>query len=349
MCNPYVPQNVLVTGGAGFIASHVAVHLTKTYPQYNLYVVDKLDECSSVRNLEEAWPYRNFEFIKGDIQSGDLMSHLIEAKQIDTVLHFAAQTHVDNSFGNSLAFTQNNTYGTHVLLEACRKAGTIKRFVNVSTDEVYGDTSVGSAQGLVEDGACLAPTNPYSAAKVGAEMLCRAYRTSYGMPIIITRGNNVFGPKQYPEKAIPKFILLASANRPLSIHGTGEAIRSYLYIDDVVSAFDCILHRGSIGEIYNIGTEEERTILQVAENVREYVAYEQPCSSPIEHVQDRAFNDQRYFIGSQKLQKLGWSRKVEWLDGLVRTIRWYLATDVRRYWSNGDIDVALRPHPVKDA
>ncbi|GBG00628.1 GDP-L-fucose synthase, partial [Raphidocelis subcapitata] len=198
----YTPNSVLITGGCGFIASHVVLQLCKKYPQLKVVVLDKMDYCASVRNIQEALALGNCKFVKGDIQSMDLLTFVLAAEKIDTVMHFAAQTHVDNSFGNSLAFTMNNTYGTHVLLEAARKAGSIRRFINVSTDEVYGETSLGKDEGLQEH-AMLDPTNPYSAAKAGAEMMCKAYMTSYKMPIIITRGNNVYGPHQFPEKLIP--------------------------------------------------------------------------------------------------------------------------------------------------
>lgn len=323
----YAPESILVTGGAGFIASHVVVHLVEKYPSVNVVVVDKLDASASLCNLAAVTDRPNFKFVKGDVQSGDLMSYLIDKESIDTVMHFAAQTHVDSSFGNSISFTMNNTLGTHVLLEACRKAGegVIKRFINVSTD---ADCEIA----LQEDGSCLAPTNPYSAAKVGAEMLCRAYMTSYGVPVIITRGNNVYGPRQYPEKAIPKFIMLASRGHPLPVHGTGASVRSYLYVDDVVDAFDCILHRGATGETYNIGTEQERSVLEVAWDICRYFDVTRGIRGCVSHVADRAFNDRRYFIGSQKLQQLGWSQQTPWNVGLKKTINWYMSTDTDAHW-----------------
>jgi UDP-glucose 4,6-dehydratase len=261
----------------------------------------------------------NKQFVKGDIQSMDLLTFLLETERVDTVMHFAAQTHVDNSFGNSLAFTMNNTYGTHVLLEAARKAGTIRRFVNVSTDEVYGETSLGKDEGLQEH-SMLDPTNPYSAAKAGAEMMCKAYQTSYKMPIIITRGNNVYGPHQFPEKLIPKFIIRASRGAELPIHGDGAAVRSYLYVEDVATAFDAVLHRGVTGEVYNIGTDAERTVLDVARDVA--AAFKLP-ESKVVHVKDRAFNDRRYYIGSDKLAALGWRETVGWEEGLKRCVAFF--------------------------
>lgn len=337
----YTPQNILITGGAGFIASHVVIRLVNNYPQYKVVVFDKLDYCASLNNLNAVRHKPNFKFVKGDIQSMDLLSYVLKTENIDTVMHFAAQTHVDNSFGNSLAFTMNNTYGTHVMLEAARMCGTIKRFVNVSTDEVYGETSLGKDQGLSEQ-SHLDPTNPYSAAKAGAEMLCKAYMTSYKMPIIITRGNNVYGPHQFPEKLVPKFTLLASRGRDLPIHGDGMSVRSYLYVEDVAEAFDLVLHKGTTGEVYNIGTEKERTVTDVAEAIAKIFGMDM---SKIVHVKDRAFNDRRYYIGCDKLQALGWHERTSWEEGLKKTVDWYLATKCDDYWK-GDIDQALQPHPV---
>jgi dTDP-D-glucose 4,6-dehydratase len=253
-------------------------------------------------------------------------------------MHFAAQTHVDNSFGNSLSFTTNNTYGTHMLLEACRIANVndtqIERFINVSTDEVYGETSFflkDGEKGLSES-AHLDPTNPYSAAKVGAEMICRSYMTSYKIPIIATRGNNVYGPHQYPEKVIPKFILLARKGEKLPVHGDGMGKRSYLFIDDVVDAFIIILHKGVIGETYNIGSLHEYTVLDVAQEVNRFFGLD----DNITFVEDRLFNDRRYFIGSEKINQLGWKEKTSWEKGVQKTIEWYTTknNDLTHYWQN---------------
>lgn len=200
------------------------------------------------------------------------------------------QTHVDNSFGNSLEFTMNNTYGTHVLLEAARKHGKIRRFINVSTDEVYGESSLGKEQGCDET-STLEPTNPYSAAKAGAEMMVRSYMTSYKLPCIITRGNNVYGPHQFPEKLIPKMTLLANRGQPLPVHGNGQAVRSYLHVRDVARAFDTVLHKGVLGEVYNIGTQKERSVVDVVSAIADYMKVD---TAKIQHVEDRAFNDQRY-------------------------------------------------------
>lgn len=198
----YQPRNLLITGAAGFIASHVTNRLIKNYPGYKIVALDKLDYCSNLKNLAPCRSSPNFKFVKGDIASADLVNHLLIAEDIDTIMHFAAQTHVDNSFGNSFEFTTNNIYGTHVLLEACKVTKRIRRFIHVSTDEVYGETDMETDIGNPEASQLL-PTNPYSATKAGAEMLVMAYNRSYGLPTITTRGNNVYGPNQFPEKLIP--------------------------------------------------------------------------------------------------------------------------------------------------
>jgi dTDP-glucose 4,6-dehydratase len=304
-------------------------------------VLDKLDYCATLNNLGSVWEYPNFHFIKGDVQSADLVMHVLHSEGVDVVMHFAAQTHVDNSFGNSLAFTLNNTHGTHVLLEACRVYGRIKRFINVSTDEVYGETSLGSTTGLTE-ASRLEPTNPYSAAKAGAEMIARAYHTSYGLPVIVTRGNNVYGPHQFPEKMIPKFTLRAMRGEDLPIHGDGMAVRSYLYVDDVADAFLVVLARGTVGEVYNIGTKRERTVVDVARDI--CALFGRDPSTTVRHVRDRAFNDRRYFICDRKLEVLGWKERMSWDEGLKKTVEWYASTPVS-YWDHGVAEAALEAHP----
>jgi|MDSW01.1.fsa_nt_gb UDP-glucose 4,6-dehydratase len=285
----------------------------------------------------------NFKFVKGDVGSADLMTYVMRSEQIDTVMHFAAQTHVDNSFGNSFEFTENNIRGTHVLLETIKTLGTIKRFLHVSTDEVYGESSYEMDKANVEAASLLEPTNPYSATKAGAEMLVMAYGRSYGLPYVITRGNNVYGPHQYPEKAIPKFIMLARNGARIPIHGDGQATRSYMHVADAASAFDTILHKGELKGVYNIGAHEERTVLSVARDIG--VALGVDIDKTITHVQDRKFNDRRYFIDCSKLLALGWTQKVSWEEGLKETIEWYTKNDEKSgYW--GNLSGALVAHPT---
>ncbi|GAV77824.1 Epimerase domain-containing protein/RmlD_sub_bind domain-containing protein [Cephalotus follicularis] len=334
----YARKTILITGAAGFIASHVTNRLIKNYPNYKIVALDKLDYCSNLKNLLPCRSSPNFKFVKGDIACADLVNHLLVVEDIDTIMHFAAQTHVDNSFGNSFEFTNNNIYGTHVLLEACKVTRQIKRFIHVSTDEVYGETDMETDIGNPEASQLL-PTNPYSATKAGAEMLVMAYHRSYGLPTITTRGNNVYGPNQYPEKLIPKFILLAMKAEQLPIHGNGSNVRSYLYCEDVAEAFDVILHKGVIGHVYNIGTQKERRVQDVAEDICRLFGLDP--KEAINFVQDRPFNDQRYFLDDQKLKKLGWNESTPWEDGLKKTMEWY--TKNPDWW--GDVSAALHPHP----
>ncbi|CAK9197393.1 unnamed protein product [Sphagnum troendelagicum] len=334
----YIPKNILITGAAGFIASHVASRLIRKYPQYKIVVLDKLDYCSNLKNLSPAEASKNFKFVKGDIGSADLVNYLLITEGIDTIMHFAAQTHVDNSFGNSFEFTQNNIYGTHVLLEACKVTGIVRRFIHVSTDEVYGETEADAVVGNHEASQLL-PTNPYSATKAGAELLVMAYGRSYGLPVITTRGNNVYGPNQFPEKLIPKFILLAMQGKPLPIHGDGSNVRSYLYCEDVAEAFEVVLHKGNVGHVYNIGTKKEQTVINVARDICNL--FNLDCEKSIQFVDNRPFNDQRYFLDDAKLKEIGWQERTTWEEGLRKTLQWY--TSHSDWW--GDVSGALVPHP----
>ncbi|KAL0002211.1 hypothetical protein SO802_015992 [Lithocarpus litseifolius] len=338
MAATYEPKNILITGAAGFIASHVCNRLIMNNPNYNIVVLDKLDYCSNLKNLLPSKSSPNFKFVKGDIGSADLVNYILLSESIDTIMHFAAQTHVDNSFGNSFEFTKNNIYGTHVLLEACKVTGQIKRFIHVSTDEVYGETDEDAVVGNHEASQLL-PTNPYSATKAGAEMLVMAYGRSYGLPVITTRGNNVYGPNQFPEKMIPKFILLAMKGQPLPIHGDGSNVRSYLYCEDVAEAFEVILHRGEVGHVYNIGTLKERRVIDVAKEICQLFSLNP--DTYIKFVENRPFNDQRYFLDDQKLKSLGWFERTSWEEGLKKTMEWYVNNP--DWW--GDVSGALLPHP----
>mmetsp|Transcript_28623 Transcript_28623/g.61840 ORF Transcript_28623/g.61840 Transcript_28623/m.61840 type:complete len:352 (+) Transcript_28623:3-1058(+) len=333
----YVPTSILITGGAGFIASHVCEHLTTKYPQYQITCLDVLDRCASLNNLTEVLKRPNFDFVHGDIQNLDLVSYICKTKKIDTIMHFAAQSHVDNSFGNSMEFTKTNVLGTHVLLESARRFH-IKRFVHVSTDEVYGDV-LGDAAG---EHTLLEPTNPYSCSKAAAEFITKAYVRSYNVPVLITRGNNVYGPNQYPEKVIPKFILRLLRGQTCCLHGDGGTVRNYVHVKDVARAFDVVLHKGKVDEIYNIGTEFEISINDLAKRIIELIGLT-PTEKYMEYVADRNINDKRYAIDVGKLAKLGWTPEIDFERGIRDTIEWYrnLAPD---HWD--DVESSLRPHPV---
>ena len=325
---------------SGFIASHVAILLCKKYPDYNIVVYDCLDYCACLANLEELFDKPNFKFVKGDISSPDLVSYVLREEKIDTILHFAAQTHVDNSFGNSFAFTQTNIFGTHVLLESAKSCQTLRRFVHVSTDEVYGEGEDFDTAPMMENHV-LEPTNPYAATKAGAEFLVKSYFRSFKLPCLITRGNNVYGPHQFPEKLVPKFTNMLMQNIPLTIHGDGSNTRNFLYVTDVASAFDVILHKGTPGHVYNIGGCNEVSNIGVARELLKIFGKEKEEEKLITFVPDRKFNDLRYTINSSKLHELGWKEKMSWEDGLKATVEWY-----KKYTSRyGNIDAALVAHP----
>eukprot|EP00586_Coscinodiscus_wailesii_P001600 CAMPEP_0172484512 /NCGR_PEP_ID=MMETSP1066-20121228/12004_1 /TAXON_ID=671091 /ORGANISM="Coscinodiscus wailesii, Strain CCMP2513" /LENGTH=371 /DNA_ID=CAMNT_0013249099 /DNA_START=87 /DNA_END=1202 /DNA_ORIENTATION=- len=336
----YVPKNILVTGGAGFIASHVAILLCKKYPQYNIVVYDKLDYCSCLKNLSEIEDLPNFKFIKGDITSPDLVAYAFLAEKIDTVMHFAAQTHVDNSFGNSFNFTTANIYGTHVLLESAKNCPSIKRFIHVSTDEVYGEGEDFETAPMKEEHV-LEPTNPYAATKAGAEFLVKSYHRSFKLPCIISRGNNVYGPHQFPEKLIPKFVNQLLRGQSVTLHGDGSNTRNFLYVVDVAKAFDVILHKGKIGHIYNIGGENEKPNIDVAKDLIRVLGMADKEDDLITFVPDRKFNDLRYTINSSKLHELGWREEMSWKEGLETTVEWYKKYSYRY----GNIEAALVAHP----
>ena len=337
----FKPTSILLTGGAGFIGSNVARNLVKNYNDYKVVVMDKLDYCSNLENLSECFGRPNFKFIKGDVRSLDLVAHVLKSEGVDTIMHFAANTHVDNSFGNSFEFTSNNVEGTHVLLEASRSAN-IRRFVHVSTDEVYGERSKGLKCGIGENSE-RDPTNPYAATKAAAEMLVKAYGHSYNIPYIITRGNNVYGPQQFPEKVIPKFLCLANRGEQLPIYGNGSHMRSFLYIDDVARAFDVVLHRGEEREVYNISAEFEKSVMDVAKDI--LMIHGRKIEDGIKFVEDRLFNDFRYFLDNVKMDNLGWKPEISWEVGLQRTSEWYGCQENLVGWKEYEYALATHATP----
>ncbi|TGZ77825.1 NAD(P)-binding protein [Ascodesmis nigricans] len=339
-----VTKNILITGGAGFIASWLVRHLTLQYADsYRIVSFDKLDYCASLNNTAILDQCPNFTFVQGDVTKQSDVSAVLKKYDIDTIIHFAAQSHVDLSFGNSLQFTATNVWGTHVLLECARIHGKIKRFLHVSTDEVYGEVKDDEAR---VESSILAPSNPYAASKAAAEMLVHSYWKSYKLPIIMVRGNNVYGPHQYPEKIIPKFTLLLTRSLPLPLHGTGHHSRHYLYASDATNAFDTLLHLGVPGEIYNIGSRDETTNTQLCVLLlREFSidgTKEDVFCRWVRHTRDRVFNDRRYAVDSRKLEELGWRPEVGLGEGLRRTVEWYRRWG-ERWW--GDVGGVLVAHP----
>lgn len=331
----------LVTGAAGFIASHLCKALVRHLATNNNnrpYIVvgiDKESYCSSRHNLDEIICDPAFAYHKADITNLDEMDGLFKLFKFDVVCHLAAETHVDNSFGNSLRFTHSNIYGTHVLLEVAKRHN-VSRFIHMSTDEVYGDSD-----SMSDEKSSLEPTNPYAATKVSAEYLVKSYHRSFKLPVIIVRGNNIYGPHQFPEKMIPRFILRLLRGEKCTIHGTGRQLRSWLYVTDAAEAIIQVIQKGEIGHIYNIGTDCECDVITIAHELVD--ALRNGDKSYIVHVEDRCFNDKRYLIDSTKLYRLtGWRPKVPFDEGLKKTIAWYKSIQPEKWWEASEIQVALK-------
>tara|TARA_B100000768_G_C11280089_1_gene378056 strand:+ start:257 stop:1210 length:954 start_codon:yes stop_codon:yes gene_type:complete len=313
-------KNILITGGCGFIGSNFINYFMEKYKNLNIINIDAIYYCADETNiLYEFRRSDRYTFIKGNINNKELIELILNTHNIDTIIHFAAQSHVDNSFSNPLQYSNDNILGTHTLLECIKNNKNIEKFIHVSTDEVYGEND----NDIKNEKSLLNPTNPYSATKAAAEMLVNSYVYSYNIPAIITRGNNVYGPRQYPEKLIPKFILALKMDEKCSIHGEGNTRRSFLYIDDVVRAFDIILHKGVIGAIYNIGTEIEYSVMEITEKLVKLIKNKTDFDNEIEFVEDRKYNDKRYYINFDKLEKLGWKHTIKLEEGLKKTIDYY--------------------------
>jgi dTDP-glucose 4,6-dehydratase len=298
--------NLLVTGGCGFIGSNFINYYFYKNTNANIINIDAMYYCANQNNIiKDIQNSPRYTLIKANITSLDLVEFILHKYNINTIIHFAAQSHVQNSFTDALQYTNDNVLGTHSLLEACRKYNKIHKFIHVSTDEVYGESITSNKK---NENTLLCPTNPYAATKAAAEMLVVSYFHSFKLPIIITRGNNVYGPNQYPEKLIPKFISLLQNNKKVTIQGDGSHLRSFLHVYDVVTAFHTILDKGVIGEIYNIGADDhhEYSVLQIAHKLISLIKNTQDFQSHIEFIQDRPFNDIRYYITNDKLKLLGW-------------------------------------------
>ncbi|XP_063068389.1 dTDP-D-glucose 4,6-dehydratase-like [Engraulis encrasicolus] len=313
-------KTVLVTGGAGFIGSHLILSLRTKYPNWKIINLDKLEYPSSLCNLKLTNLVRNYRFIEGDICDQHFINCLFATENIDIVFHFAAETHVDNSFLFPSKFMAVNAEGTRVLLSAALETG-IERFIYVSTDEVYGASSEEDF-----DESCLhRPTNPYAVSKATAENIVMSFWEKHKLPIVITRSNNVYGPRQHYEKIIPRFISLLSKDEKCTIQGSGLQSRHFLFVDDAMDAFLVVMEQGIVGEIYNIGTNFEITVIQLARELVRMMKHvpEDELDDWLLYVKDRPINDLRYPINSNKLCKLGWKPKVSWSEGIRRTVQWY--------------------------
>ena len=308
-------KNILVTGGAGFIGSAFVRHMVERYPNYNIVCYDKLTYAGNIDNLLPVSDEENYRFERGDVADRAAVSRALRDYRIDTIVNFAAESHVDRSILDPDAFIHTDVVGAYVLLDEGRKHG-IERFCQVSTDEVYGDIDIGLS---LEDDRFL-PNSPYAASKAAGELMARAYHVTYGMDIVITRGSNTYGPYQYPEKLVPFFVTEAIDDRPLPLYGDGEQIRDWLYVDDHARGVDCILHFGVSGEAYNLAGENQRSNIEVTARILELLG--KPASL-IRHVPDREGHDRRYAMSAEKARARGWRRQLGFDAGLEATVRWY--------------------------
>lgn len=316
--------NYLISGGLGFIGSNFVNHIVKNDEFNKIVILDIKDYCSSLSNVDNN---DNVEIVIGDISNTELVNYILHKFNINIIVHFAAQSHVDNSFFNSIEFTKTNVLGTHYLIETAKiyhdETNNIQKFIQISTDEVFGEIN-DDIERL--ETSIMKPTNPYASSKAAAEHLVNSYYISYKFPIITTRSNNVFGIHQYPEKIIPKFICQLLTGNKITIHGDGSARRDFIHVDDVVTAIEKIISEGIIGEIYNISADHtnEYTVLEVAEMLIKLIYPNDDVNLHIQYVKDRNFNDARYFISSDKLKKLGWQPvKNDFNTQIIKLIEWY--------------------------
>jgi dTDP-glucose 4,6-dehydratase len=309
-------RNLLITGGAGFIGSNFVRYILQRYPDYRLVVFDILNYRGNLDNLADVTTDPRYAFIRGDIRDKQAVESVIRQHDIDTIVNFAAETHVDRSIMDADAFITTDVYGTYVLLEAANKHK-LERLHLVSTDEVYGDVHQGSS---VETDP-LGGRSPYAASKAGGELLALAYWNTYGTPITITRGGNNIGPYQYPENVVPLFITNAIDDLPLPVYGDGLQRRPYQYVMDHCEGIDAVLHKGLVGEAYNVGPDTEPTNLEMTGKLLSLLG---KSTSLIKHVADRPGHDRRYSLNCDKLKALGWTASHTFDQALEKTVRWYV-------------------------
>jgi len=325
-------KTLLVTGGCGFIGSNFINYYFPKNRFGKIVNLDVMYYCANENNVSESIRHnKNYVFVKGNLCDSTLLDGILKTHNVTHVVHFAAQSHVQNSFEDSIKFTHDNVLGTHTLLESSRKYGKIEKFIHVSTDEVYGESMNELNELHKTEHSILCPTNPYAATKAGAELIAQSYSHSYKMPIIITRGNNVYGQNQYPEKLIPLFVKLLKEDKKVTIQGKGESVRAFLHAYDTAKAFECILEKGKIGEIYNIGCDEgmEYSVMEIAKILIKMIKNTDNSDDWIEFIEDRPYNDMRYYISNQKLKDLGWTIEVDLMTGLVDLINKHKNYSVR--------------------
>ena len=311
-------KNILVTGGAGFIGSAFVRRMVEQYPDYTIIVLDKLTYAGNLDNLLPVYDAPNYHFERGDIAHRETVQRVLEQYQIDAIVNFAAETHVDRSILEPDAFIHTDVVGLYILLDVARQVG-VGRIHHVSTDEVYGSIE----DGFFREGDPLEPNSPYAASKAGGEMMLRAYHVTYGPHTSVTRGSNTFGPYQYPEKIAPFFITEAIDDRLLPLYGDGMQVRDWLYVDDHCEAIDVVLHKGAPGAIYNVGGEHEMHNIDVTRFILKTLG---KPDSLIRHVTDRPGHDRRYALVNDKIRaELGWTPHHSFEDAMTATVRWYQA------------------------
>lgn len=309
-------KNIMVTGGAGFIGSNFVIHLLNKYRDYNILVFDKLTYAGNLDNLLDVSDDRRYRFVRADICDGEAVAKAVEEHEIDTIVNFAAETHVDRSILDPDAFIKTSVFGTYTLLEATRKYA-LERYHQISTDEVYGHIPPGHSS--IEDDN-LDPRSPYAASKASADLMVNAYFVTYELPVTITRGSNNIGPFQYPEKVVPLFATNAIDSQPLPVYGDGRQMREYQHVGDHCDAIDLVLHKGALGEIYNIGTGKEMENMRMVELILDELDRPQ---SLIRHVADRPGHDRRYSLDITKIMSLGWQPQHSPEEAVRQTVRWY--------------------------
>jgi len=310
-------KTLLVTGGAGFIGSNFIRYVLNNYPDYKIINLDKLTYSGNLNNLKDVQQSANYRFVKGDICDKKKVESAI--KRVDYLVNFAAQTHVDRSIKSSAEFIKTNIDGVRVLLDSARRHK-VKRFLHISTDEVYGDIKKGKS----EEADKLLPNSPYAASKAAADLLCRSYFTTYKFPVVITRSSNNFGPYQYPEKVMPLFITNAIEDKSLPLYGDGKNVRDWIYVIDNCSAIDLVLHKGRPGEVYNIGGGSLLKNTKIADEILKLSGKSRKLT---EFVNDRPGHDRRYALNSSKLNKLGWHPEHTFNKALKLTLDWYISNE----------------------
>ena len=312
-------MKLLITGGAGFIGSNFILSMMNSHPEVEIINLDVLTYAGNINNLKSVDKNPRYTFIRGDICDPNKVNAILDKHRVDTIVHFAAESHVDRSITMASEFVRTNLLGTQNLLE-CARHHQIEKFIHISTDEVYGSTITGS----FTENNILSPSSPYSASKAGSDLLALSYFTTYKMPVIITRCTNNYGPCQHPEKLIPLFVTNLLEGRKVPVYGTGQNVRDWIHVSDHCQAVEFLLKKGNFGEIYNIGGGNEMTNIEITEKI---LAFLKKDESLIEYVTDRPGHDFRYSLDCSKLSKMGWSPRYSFEEGLKDTVEWYIRNE----------------------